>query len=113
MIFKGSHVSSGGTPAGSPGNFGIQIRKPRHNNVTYYNIITSTTVLTKIDCPYILKHCSMASARVISPKYSELDLRRTAPYLVGIEIELLSRNKIARIPNCSLWPMLKRTDIRE
>ena len=34
--------------------------------------------------------------KVVYPICNELDLRRTAPYLGGIESELLSLNKIAR-----------------
>ena len=44
-------------------------------------------------------------------KYNDLDLRRTAPYLVGIESELLSLNNV--LLNGSQWPVPERTDIRE
>ena len=49
----------------------------------------------------------------ISPIYNELHLRRTAPYLGGIESELLSLNKIARIIYDDQRPVLERTDMRE
>ena len=39
----------------------------------------------------------MISDKVVYPIYKELDLQRTAPYLGGIESELLSLNKIVRI----------------
>ena len=48
----------------------------------------------------------------ISPIY-EWHLRRAAPYLGGIESELLSLNKIARILYDNQRPVLERTDIIE
>ena len=49
----------------------------------------------------------------ISPIYNEWHLRRAAPYLGGIECELLSPNKIARITYDNQRPVLERTDMRE
>ena len=49
----------------------------------------------------------------ISPIYNECHLRRVAPYLGGIESDLLSLNKIARILYDNQRPVLERTDIRE
>ena len=51
------------------------------------------------------------SDKFIYPIYNELDLRRTVSYLGGIDSELLSLNKIARIPYGSQQPVLERTDI--
>ena len=50
--------------------------------------------------------------KVIYPIYNELDLRHIAPFLGGIESELLPLNKIPRIPNGNQRPVLERTDIR-
>ena len=49
----------------------------------------------------------------ISPIYDEWYLRRGAPYLGGIESELLSLNKIARISHDNQRPVLERTNMRE
>ena len=55
-------------------------------------------------------------AHSISPIYNELHLRRAAPYLGGIESELLSLNKTGHYINKTLYdnqrPVLESSDMR-
>ena len=49
----------------------------------------------------------------ISPIYNEWRLRRAAPYLGGIDSELLPLNKIARILHENQRRVLESNDMRE